>query len=546
MTAATCTPGKGRTYPDKVSNYGGNCTQKITTENECKIAAANNAKSGLGVRGYAGLREGSYYPPGCYEQNDYYYFNPNLESQSHCSSYRACICRTDVCHNCGNHTYSDQTSVNGVCKGCAPGKWHLSSGQTSENSCMNAPSSPSCGSGYVTDTVRLRSSGSCMAKILSLQECRNALDYNRKYNFENVSTDATYVRETYSSYYPPGCVFQPGSSYYTYNSNRYSTRNCDRWNKCVCETTKCVSISSQNSGSSNVWSNISSGPSGAGASGASGAGASGPNGAGASGANGTGASGPVSSQNSSSSNVWSNASESGVSGAGASSANSSGTSSASSSSASDASSSSSSGANSSGTSGASTATSRPSADSKKEIIKLRQSMQLSGLPYSSVKNAKASFESAIAKTLGVSDKDVEIISIREINTRRRQLLATIIVIVYEVKAKDEQSKNSLETKMIAAAFTPNLKTNMVAESPYSGFSITVDDKVGIIISNTTSTTTTTTQPPSQTSIKERGGERANSPSASDEEDLLSHGISNSWFCRLSFAFITLLMIHLSF
>eukprot|EP00942_MAST-04A_sp_MAST-4A-sp1_P009320 g9320.t1 len=32
---------------------------------------------------------------------------------------------------------------------------------------------------------------------------------------------------------------------------------------------------------------------------------------------------------------------------------------------------------------------------------------------------------------------------------------------------------------------------------------------------------------SQTSIKERGGERANSPSASDEEDLLSRGISNS-------------------
>ena len=217
MTAATCAPGKGRTYPDKVSNYYGNCTQKITTENECKIAAANNAKSGLGVKGYAGLREGSYYPPGCYEQNGYYYFNPNLDSQSHCSSYRACICRTDVCHNCGNHTYSDQTSVNGVCKGCAPGKWHLSSGQTSENSCMSAPSSPSCGSGYVADTVRMRSSGSCMAKILSLQECRNALDYNRKYNVENVSTDATYVRETYSSYYPPGCVL--GSSYYLVLSN---------------------------------------------------------------------------------------------------------------------------------------------------------------------------------------------------------------------------------------------------------------------------------------------------------------------------------------
>ena len=106
-----------------------------------------------------------------------------------------------------------------------------------QTGCMSAPSSPSCGSCYVADTVRMRSSGSCMAKILSLQECRNALDYNRKYNVENVSTDATYVRETYSSYYPPGCVL--GSSYYTYNSNRYSTRNCDGWNKCVCETTKC-------------------------------------------------------------------------------------------------------------------------------------------------------------------------------------------------------------------------------------------------------------------------------------------------------------------
>ena len=175
MAMASCAPGTGRTYPIKISTHLGKCTQNITAENECRTAAENNAKSGFGVKGYGGTRWGSYYPYGCFEQDGYYYFNPDFKSRTRCSSYRSCICRTDVCHNCAKNTYNDQKTSNGICKRCAPGKWNSSYGLTSQNSCVNAPRPSSCAAGYVTDTVRIRSSGSCNAKVLSYQECKQVL-----------------------------------------------------------------------------------------------------------------------------------------------------------------------------------------------------------------------------------------------------------------------------------------------------------------------------------------------------------------------------------
>ena len=154
MANVTCAPGHGRIYPLNIT-YNGKCEQEITTEHECRVAAENNQIASGDIDGYGGRRDGEHYPPGCYLYSRTYYFNRYPESKAGCNPWMPCVCKTDTCFPCSNSTYNDEYAVNAKCKRCFSGKYHFSSGATSSNACVNAPGSPKCGPGYVTDTARM-------------------------------------------------------------------------------------------------------------------------------------------------------------------------------------------------------------------------------------------------------------------------------------------------------------------------------------------------------------------------------------------------------
>jgi hypothetical protein len=94
----------------------------------------------------------------------------------------------------------------------------------------------------------------------------------------------------------------------------------------------------------------------------------------------------------------------------------------------------------------------------KKIVK--QKLEFTGLTATQANGKKKELEGDIAKSLGVAASDVTIISIKEVDVRRRRLLAKKLVIEYEVKAKDDTAANALKTKMTSTAFTDSVKTKV--------------------------------------------------------------------------------------
>merc|ERR1719231_407435 len=75
---------------------------------------------------------------------------------------------------------------------------------------------------------------------------------------------------------------------------------------------------------------------------------------------------------------------------------------------------------------------------------------------------KKEIEGDIAKSLGVAASDVTILSIKEVDARRRRLLAKKLIIEYEVKAKDGAAADALKSKMKSSTFANSIKTKVSA------------------------------------------------------------------------------------
>jgi hypothetical protein len=112
-------------------------------------------------------------------------------------------------------------------------------------------------------------------------------------------------------------------------------------------------------------------------------------------------------------------------------------------------------------------------------------LEFTGLTKTEADGKKTELEGDIARSLGVSATDVTIISITEVDvSRRRRLLAKKLVIVYEVKVKDEAAATSLKTKMTSDEFKASIKTNVEATT---GATVTVTAKVPVVTDTTTTT-----------------------------------------------------------
>jgi hypothetical protein len=132
-------------------------------------------------------------------------------------------------------------------------------------------------------------------------------------------------------------------------------------------------------------------------------------------------------------------------------------------------------------------TSAPVVEPKKVV---KQNLEFTGLTKAEADGKKTELEGDIAQSLGVSSTDVTIISIKEVDARRRRrLLAKKLVIVYEVKVKDEAAATALKTKMTSTEFKASIKTNVEATT---GKTVTVTAKTPVV------TDTTTTKAPSGT------------------------------------------------
>jgi hypothetical protein len=131
-------------------------------------------------------------------------------------------------------------------------------------------------------------------------------------------------------------------------------------------------------------------------------------------------------------------------------------------------------------------TSAPVVEPKKVV---KQNLEFTGLTKAEADGKKTELEGDIAKSLGVSSTDVTIISITEVDVRRRRrLLAKKLVIVYEVKVKDEAAATALKTKMTSTEFKASIKTNVEATT---GATVTVTAKTPVVADTTTTKAGTT-------------------------------------------------------
>jgi hypothetical protein len=131
-------------------------------------------------------------------------------------------------------------------------------------------------------------------------------------------------------------------------------------------------------------------------------------------------------------------------------------------------------------------TSAPVVEPKKVVT---QNLEFTGLTLAEADGKKTELQGDIAKSLGVSSTDVTIISITEEDVRRRRrLLAKKLVIVYEVKVKDEAAATALKTKMTSTEFKASIKTNVEATT---GKPVTVTAKTPVVADTTTTKAGTT-------------------------------------------------------
>jgi len=123
---------------------------------------------------------------------------------------------------------------------------------------------------------------------------------------------------------------------------------------------------------------------------------------------------------------------------------------------------------------------------------IKQELEFTGITKVEAESKKTEIEGDIAASLGIAASDVKIISITEVDVRRRRLLAKKLIIVYEVGAKDDGAALAISDKMNSDAFADTLKTKV---STTTGKTISVAAKKPILPSGLLTTTTATPIPP---------------------------------------------------
>ena len=108
-----------------------------------------------------------------------------------------------------------------------------------------------------------------------------------------------------------------------------------------------------------------------------------------------------------------------------------------------------------------------------------------------MKAKKEDIKADLTKALGVNAGDVKIVSITEVDARRRRsLLATKkIVIVYEVKVKNDSAAKALVTEMESDAYKAKVKAGVASSLNVDVSTITVTAEKPTESSTDSSTTT---------------------------------------------------------
>ena len=199
----TCKPGYGVGIFTSGSASQVCGISKITTWQECKLAAEYNSKNNIDKnRGYGGRVSSSGAPPGCFYfsvsgSDKKYYWNTNTKSTRKCSNSKKCICKTKTCSKCPItcikcpiNTYSEG-GTNPTCTPCPKDTPYTATNLnifTSINSCAAEEDPLNCeaGTGYIhnEDKTHVRVSGTCIYNITTVAECKLAAEYNSKNNID--------------------------------------------------------------------------------------------------------------------------------------------------------------------------------------------------------------------------------------------------------------------------------------------------------------------------------------------------------------------------
>jgi hypothetical protein len=128
-------------------------------------------------------------------------------------------------------------------------------------------------------------------------------------------------------------------------------------------------------------------------------------------------------------------------------------------------------------------------------------LEFTGLTRTDAVNKQTEIEGDIAKSLGVSPHDVTIISITEVEVRRRRrLLAKKLVIVYEVKVQDEAAATALKNTMTSTTFKESIETNVESTT---GVPVTVTATEPVVAD------TAATKAPAAGSLSSSGRQKSN-------------------------------------
>ena len=204
----TCEPGE---YPPYgfTSGSASQCSglSKITTAEECILAAAYNRRNNIDKNGgFGGRWSLSGAPPGCIyiSENHKYYWNDFPTSTGECSDNLKCICKPKTCTKCPRHTYSEG-GTNPTCTPCPTETPYtlLNSKLDSKSSCK---STLECipGEGMLPTDIRISghaSQCSGLSKITTEAECELAAEYNRE---NNIDKNVGYEGRLSLSNKPPG------------------------------------------------------------------------------------------------------------------------------------------------------------------------------------------------------------------------------------------------------------------------------------------------------------------------------------------------------
>ncbi len=254
----TCQPGYGF---DLFRKYTGRCNLPIITAKVCKFAVNYSRKHMSGNNnGYnVTLAHNLHTPFGCRWRGDYdkYEVNTNYKSRVLCTHRNRCFCKSDACKKCPPNTFSEG-GIFPYCQSCPDnGILTISSKQDSSDLCMSVMCNP--GEGIQEDQhdiIPLRTNGKCKFPITTIEECKNAAAFNKKYDIDkvydkNIKNAGFHIPPKqivsggnvafllYDNVLPRGCSKNVDGQY-IFNPNKNAKAQCGYLgHKCVCKPKQC-------------------------------------------------------------------------------------------------------------------------------------------------------------------------------------------------------------------------------------------------------------------------------------------------------------------